>query len=109
MAKGDGFGSIQLSAKFPANEIYRLVAQMTRSASSVPANIAEGNARASRRDYSHFLSIARGSLMETETFVMLSTRLGYSNEAEAQPVLKLITEVNKMLISLRSRLVEGPV
>ena len=99
----------QLSAKFPANEIYRLVAQMTRSASSVPANIAEGNARASRRDYSHFLAVARGSLMETETFVMLSTRLGYSNEAEAQPVLNLITEVNKMLIVLRSRLAEGPV
>jgi len=99
----------QLSAKFPANEIYRLVTQMTRSASSVPANIAEGNARASRRDYSHFLAIARGSLMETETFVMLSTRLGYSNQAETQPVLNLITEVNKMLIALRSRLAEGPV
>ena len=99
----------QLSAKFPANEIYRLVAQMTGSASSVPANIAEGNARASRRDYSHFRSIARGSLMETETFVMLSTRLGYSNQAETQPVLNLITEVNKMLIALRSRLTEDPV
>lgn len=64
----------QLSAKSPSNENYRLVAQMTRSASSVAANTAEGHARATKRDYSHFLAVAKGSLMETETFVMLSVR-----------------------------------
>jgi four helix bundle protein len=96
----------RLSSKFPANEIYRLVSQVTRSAASVPANIAEGHARATRRDYTHFLSISKGSLMETETFVMLSVRLAYVTQADAQPVLGLITEISKMLISLRAKLSE---
>jgi|SRR5215813_4020728 len=65
----------RLSAKFPTNEIYRLVAQVTRSAASVPANIAEGKARLTQRDYARFVSMSKGSLMETETYVMLSTAL----------------------------------
>lgn len=98
----------RLSEKFPSSETYRLIAQVTRSASSVPANIAEGHARATKRDYSNFLAIAKGSLMETETFVMLSLRLGYATQAEGRPVLDLITEVSKMLSVLRSRLAQGP-
>lgn len=98
----------RLSQKFPPNEMYRLVAQVTRSASSIPANIAEGHGRVTRRDYANFVSIARGSLMETETFVMLSVRLGYTEQAEAQPVLNVITEISKMLTVLRSRLSDPP-
>lgn len=98
----------QLSGKFPAKETYRLVTQVTRSASSVAANIAEGHARGSRRDYSQFLAIAKGSLMETETFVMLAVRLEYTTQAEAQHVLSLITEISKMLTALRSRLSDPP-
>jgi four helix bundle protein len=94
----------KLTSKFPSNEIYRLVSQVTKSASSVPANIAEGHARATKRDYLNFLAIARGSLMETETFVMLSVRLAYVSQTDAQPVLALITEISKMLTSLRARL-----
>ena len=98
----------RLTSKFPSSETYRLVAQVTRSASSVPANIAEGHARATKRDYLHFLAIAKGSLMETETFVMLSVRLGYAAQADAQPALDLITEISKMLTVLRSRLAQNP-
>lgn len=97
----------ELSARFPSKEIYRLVVQITRSAASVPANIAEGKGRASQRDYAHFVAIARGSLMETETYVMLSIRLGYAKQDEAKPVLELITEISKMLTVLRMRLTEG--
>lgn len=98
----------RLTSSFPSNEIYRLVAQVTRSASSVPANIAEGHARATRRDYSHFLAIAKGSLMETETFVMLAIRLGYTTQTGAQEILNLIIEISKMLTAIRSRLSQNP-
>jgi four helix bundle protein len=93
-----------LSNSFPEKESYRLVNQITRAASAVPANIAEGNARGTRKDYANFLAIAKGSLMETETFLMLSIRLNYITELEAHPALELITEISKMLTTLRSRL-----
>lgn len=93
-----------LSAKFPSQETYRLVGQITRSATSVAANLAEGRGRATRRDFAHFVSVAKGSLMETETYVMLAVRLGYLQQAEAQPTLDLITEISKMLTALRAKL-----
>ena len=96
----------QLTKRFPSNETYRLVAQVTRAAASVPANIAEGHARSSRRDFANFVAIAKGSLMEVETYVMLAARLGYVAGEEAASVLSLIMEISKMLTSLRTRLTE---
>jgi four helix bundle protein len=84
-----------------------LVSQITRAAASVPANIAEGRGRASRKDFANFLAIAKGSLMETETFLMLAVRLTYLSQVDADPVFVLITEISKMLTSLRSRLLAG--
>src|SRR5215213_2402052 len=94
----------RLTGRFPATETYRLTSQITRSAASVPANIAEGYSRGTTRDYAHFLAIAKGSLMETETFLMLSVRLSYLTEIEASATLSLITEISKMLTVLRSKL-----
>lgn len=95
----------RLTGRFPRSEMYRLTSQVTRAAASVPANIAEGNARGSRRDYANFLAIAKGSLNETETFLILALRLGYLREHELAPTLFLITEIGKMLTALRARLV----
>ncbi|HEU4344383.1 MAG TPA: four helix bundle protein [Candidatus Binatia bacterium] len=67
----------QVTKSFPKEEIYGLTSQLRRAASSVAANIAEGSARESRKDYLHFLYIARGSLTETQYFVHLARRLGY--------------------------------
>jgi four helix bundle protein len=93
----------RLSSRFPREEVYRLVSQITRAAASVPANIAEGHARGTAKDYANFLSIAKGSLMETETFLMLSIELKYVTQDEAAGALSLITEVSKMLTVLRKR------
>ena len=95
-----------LTAKFPRSETYRLGSQTTRAVASVPANIAEGNARGTKRDYANFLSVTKGSLMETETFLMLAVRLKYITQAEASAAFHLVTEISKMLTSLRNRLRE---
>ncbi|MBV9434600.1 MAG: four helix bundle protein [Acidobacteria bacterium] len=96
----------RLAQKLPSSELYRLVAQMTRSAASVPANIAEGHARSTRRDYSHFLSIAKGSLMETETYLMLCLRLNYLRDSDIDAAQALLTEISKMITAIRTKLDE---
>jgi four helix bundle protein len=97
----------RLGSLFPPNEIYRLPSQLTRAAASVPANIAEGRARGTRKDYAQFLATAKGSLMETETFLMLSVRLSYVKENQANPTLSLITEISKMITAIRAKLLNA--
>ena len=89
---------------FPKTEDYRLTGQITRAVVSVPANIAEGHARASRREYSQFLAIAQGSLMETETLLAIAVRLHYLNDGDLAAAFSLVTEISKMLAVLRKRL-----
>jgi len=67
---------------FPREEAYGLTSQIRRAAYSVPADLAEGASRDSKRDYLHFLHIARGSLAETQYFAHLSGRLGYLAEPD---------------------------
>jgi len=55
---------------------------LRRAAYSVPENIVEGASRESKRDYLHFLYIARGSLSETQYFIHLAGRLGYVSAPE---------------------------
>ncbi|HWA85845.1 MAG TPA: four helix bundle protein [Opitutus sp.] len=69
------------SQKFPKEEIYGLTSQLRRASYSVPANVAEGASRDTKRDYLHFLYIARGSLAETRYFPHLASRLGYLSAA----------------------------
>ena len=65
---------------FPKEELYGLTSQIRRAAYSVPANIAEGASRESKKDYLHFLYIARGSLSEAQYFIHLTQRLGYISD-----------------------------
>jgi four helix bundle protein len=76
----------ELTRSFPREEIYGLTSQIRRAGASVPANIAEGSARQTNRDYLHFLYIARGSLTEAQYFVHLSKRLGYISSTQASPI-----------------------
>ncbi len=78
---------------FPRDELYGLTSQLRRAASSVPANIVEGSARGTLRDYLHFLHIARASLSETQYFVHLANRLGYLNETSALRLRPQIKQV----------------
>jgi four helix bundle protein len=90
------------TAKLPATEQFGLVAQMRRSAVSVPSNIAEGYGRQATGEYRHHLSIACGSLLELETQLLLCRRLNYLTESETN--LGEITEISKMLGALIPKL-----
>ena len=68
---------------FPKEELYGVTSQLRRAASSVAANIVEGAARESIRDYLHFLQVACGSLAETQYFLHLAARLEYLSESAA--------------------------
>jgi len=72
-----------VTAFSPKEEIYGLVSQIRRAAVSVPCNIAEGAARNSNKEFVHFLFIARGSLSELETQVIISKELGYIKDSSA--------------------------
>jgi four helix bundle protein len=77
----------QATQSFPREEIYGITSQIRRAACSVPANIVEGSSRESKKDYLHFLYIARGSLSETQYFVHLSRRLGYLSNTDADRLI----------------------
>ena len=94
----------QLTRNFPKTENYGLCSQMQRAATSIPANIAEGRGRQHTKEFIHFLSIARGSLAELETYVLLSTRLEYISNHQADDLLPRTEEVNRMIVSLQRAL-----
>lgn len=71
-----------LSAAFPRDEIYGLTAQLRRAAVSVPSNIAEGAGRLTKKEFLYFLSIARGSLCEIETQLIIAEKLGYTDSVD---------------------------
>ena len=76
--------SYGVANSLPPYERYALADQIRRTAVSIPSNIAEGSARESKRDYLHFLHIARDSLSEPQYFIHLAHRLGYLETAEAE-------------------------
>ncbi|PYL97696.1 MAG: four helix bundle protein [Verrucomicrobia bacterium] len=77
---------------FPKEEMYGLTSQLRRASYSVPANIVEGASRESKKDYLHFLYIARGSLSETQYFIHLARRLNYLPQEESD----MLREQTKM-------------
>ena len=94
----------QASKLFPKEETYGLTNQLRRAAVSIPSNIAEGHARSSTQEFHRFLSIARGSLAEIETQLLIAQRLGYLSNDQIDPILALQTEINKMTNGLMAKL-----
>ena len=98
----------RLAKHMPRTEEYRLTGQLLRAAASVPANIAEGHMRGTRKDYAHFVTIARGSLAELETFLLLSVRAEVLKSVDVAPAIALTDEVGRMLNGLHKRLSGQP-
>lgn len=101
-------GVYALSRSLPREERFGITGQLLRAAASVPANIAEGYQRSTRKDFAHFVSIARGSLAESETFLLLAERVGLAPPEALQDVLRQADEISRMLTRLRQRLNQPP-
>jgi len=89
---------------FPKEELYSLSAQLKRSCISIPSNIAEGYSRYTTKDYIRFLYIARGSLSELQTQLLLSVRLNFITAEQALKAQNLSNEIGKMLNAIISKL-----
>jgi len=74
--------------------------KLRRAAVSVPSNIAEGQARFSRKEFHHLLSHARGSLVEIETQLMIAENLRYLTPEQSQPILNRAAELGRILNGL---------
>ena len=85
---------------FSRDELYGLTNQLRRAAVSVPSNIAEGQARFSRKEFHHFLSQARGSLVEIETQLLIAQNLGYLAVKSGEPLLAQASELGRILNGL---------
>jgi four helix bundle protein len=90
--------------QFPDDERFGLRLQLRRAAVSVASNIAEGHGRSSKREYARFVLIARGSLKEAETQIILSQRLSFFASRQSEDLLSLSSRVNRLLTGLRKRL-----
>jgi four helix bundle protein len=96
----------ELTRGFPREERFGLTSQLRRAAVSVSSNIAEGHARQGR-EFTHFLSVARGSLAEAESQLLLAIELEFLKSEALAPALGLCTEIRRMAASLANKLT-GP-
>ena len=89
----------KIADNLPAKEKFGLWSQITRAAISIPANIAEGYVKSSRKDFCRFLQISLGSSAEVETYIELMIKLGYISSTEYEKSISMNDEVRRMLRS----------
>ena len=89
-----------LAARLPDEERFGLASQLRRAAVSIPANVAEGYGRSHRGDYVRHVSIAKGSLAELETHLLLAVRLSFVTRGQLKETWNLAQDVGKMLTKL---------
>jgi four helix bundle protein len=87
----------RLTRTFPREETFGLSAQIRRSVTSVPANIAEGHGRENTQSFIQYLRIAQGSLKELETHLLLTERVGLIGKDTVETPLRHCESVGKMI------------
>lgn len=89
-----------LSATWPADERFGLIAQIRRAAASVPTNIAEGMIKHGPAEFRRFLDIALGSQTEVRYLVRLAADLGYLRLADQDAIAAEVDEAGRLLWGL---------
>jgi len=90
----------EITKKFPAIENYGLTSQIRRAAVSIPSNIAEGASRRSKKEFTQFLYVAKGSLSELDTQLELVSRLGYFPGMKWEAIDENMVDIDKMISGL---------
>ena len=80
---------------------------MRRAAISIPSNVAEGQARHTRKEFVQYISHAEGSVAELQTQLILALDLGFCRKERSTPAFELLDELQRMLNSLRRKLTAG--
>lgn len=93
----------KITEKFPKYESFGLTNQLRKAALSIPLNIVEGYGRKTKKDFSRFLDISRGSLAETEYLIQFSKEIGYIKD-DISDIENLIGEVGKLLWAFQKKL-----
>ena len=90
----------EVTRDWPREELYGLTSQARRAAVSIAANIAEGYGRESSGAYLNFLRIARGSLRELETLLLVAQRVGVNSEENATALLAQTDQLGRIMFGL---------
>lgn len=90
-------GTYHATQRFPADQRFGLVRQLQDSSQSVAANIAEGQGYGTPRGFLRHLRIARGSLREAETQIILAGRLAFGERDELVRLMRVADEVARLL------------
>jgi four helix bundle protein len=94
----------RMPAAFPGEENYALKSQNRRAVVSIPSNIAEGQSRASAKEFLNRLSIAQASSAEVETQIEISVRLKYLSAERVTTTVQAIRKLGKQIHALRAAL-----
>jgi four helix bundle protein len=94
----------RVTRAFPKSELYGLTSQVRRAAVSVPSNIAEGQTRATTKEYLNHISMAQASLAEVETQLEIARWLGFAIPEVVSPLLDQAAILGKQLYALRDAL-----
>jgi four helix bundle protein len=89
-----------MTDSFPKEEKFGLISQIRRVAVSIPANIAEGAARQSSKEFCYFLSNAQGSVSELATEMIIARRLGYMSNNVYEADNDELTSIGRMILGL---------
>ncbi len=90
----------QITENFPQRELYGITNQIRRCTVSIAANIAEGQARNSKKEFKYFLGISLGSLAELETLFTIAKEVSYISDVSFSDLLSSTDEITRMIKGL---------